>query len=696
MNFKPNAPFKPPRLVKNTDGVTPVKRPLASLSTNAKTRVAAPAIKKSRPSTPTTDAKTQKYIIQWRKKTNKKNKTWDGDGHAIIKYLENGGCELSAKTNDGKSLGKKSFTTIPDFDEVISIGGHELELDELVDSQESTKPPPTVKRVSPVPITTTPIIKQFKKVAPPSYTETKSNTRKALYDDNINAITLPPPPSVSDYVRVNIDPHLATKLRPHQVEGVKFLYECLLGYRDFNGNGCLLADEMGLGKTLMTITTIWTLLKQNPMPDQKKSVVNKVLVVCPVTLISNWRQEFKKWLGPNKLNVLTLNNAMSNEKQDILNFGKVNVYQVLVVNYEKVTAHFDELSTIKFDLLVCDEGHRLKNSANKVLNHLIKLNIPRKIVLTGTPIQNELVEFHTLISFLNPGVLPDLKTFQKNFINPISRSRDVNCFDPEMKQKGEAISQQLIQLTQSFILRRTQSILSNYLTTKTDVLLFVPPTPLQIKLFNYITNLKKFDQINSGSDSFTLINLFKKICNSPILLTDDTFFQKIVEEKFNLITSSGKINILIPLLLEIVAQKEKVVLISNYTKTLDLLEKVLCKINLSFSRLDGSTPNNIRNQLVNQFNKNDSINVFLLSSKSGGMGINLVGASRLILFDNDWNPATDLQSMSRIHRDLYRILMIYWNVRVMVMERYYVKIHKKMTTTKKSNLHLQHKLGFPH
>ena len=115
--------------------------------------------------------------------------------------------------------------------------------------------------------------------------------------------------------------------------------------------------------------------------------------------------------------------------------------------------------------------------------------------------------------------------------------------------------------------------------------------------------------------------------------------------------ASGKINIIVPLLLEIASLGEKIVLISNYTKTLDLLEQVLRKVSLTFSRLDGSTPNNVRNKLVNQFNTNPDINVFLLSSKSGGMGINLVGASRLILFDNDWNPATDLQSMSRIHRD---------------------------------------------
>ena len=103
-------------------------------------------------------------------------------------------------------------------------------------------------------------------------------------------------------------------------------------------------------------------------------------------------------------------------------------------------------------------------------------------------------------------MLPELKLFQRNFITPISRARDVNCFDPEVKKRGEEISQQLIELTQSFILRRTQAILANYLTQKTDILLFVPPTSLQLKLFDYITNLKKFNQF----EAFTMINLFKR------------------------------------------------------------------------------------------------------------------------------------------------------------------------------------------
>ncbi|KAI5952938.1 RDH54 [Candida margitis] len=614
------------------------KRPTSSANTASAT-----AKKAKCESTP--DSSGVKWTTQWRKKTNKKNKNWDGDGFATIRSTAFG-CEITVKNSDGKVISKKSFNSGPDLDDVIPIGMYEIILDEKLGQDESDNVKP-VEQVEEVVVAPKIVQTKFKKVVQDEVQE----TRKPLYEENQDKFTLTAPPNVQAHVPVRIDPILASKLRPHQLEGVTFLYECLMGFRNFKGNGCLLADEMGLGKTLMTITTIWTLMKQNPFPDQKKPVVNKVLVVCPVTLINNWRDEFKKWLGLNKVNVLTLNNPMSDDKRDIVNFGKLNVYQVLVINYEKLLAHYEELSTIPFDLLVCDEGHRLKNSANKVMINLTKLNIPKKIVLTGTPIQNYLVEFHTLVSFLNPHVLPDIKIFQKEFINPISRARDVNCFNQEIKMQGEEMSQKLISLTHKFILRRTQAILENYLTDKTDILLFVPPTQLQLDLFDSIKKSEKFQQLDSGAISLSLINLFRKICNSPSLLASDDFYKSISDGTLKLSSSSGKLNALIPLVLEIAAQQEKLVLISNYTTTLDLLETVIRKLNLQYLRLDGSTPNNMRSKLVNQFNKNDSISVFLLSSKSGGTGINLVGASRLILYDNDWNPSTDLQSMSRIHRD---------------------------------------------
>ncbi|KAG7661636.1 RDH54 [[Candida] subhashii] len=684
-NTKPNAPFRPPRLIRKIDSngsslsppsssgssqsyapkrdaeicTKPIPRP--TLQAHPIANNTQPLPKKQKPSPDPTESSHDKYLVQWRKRTTKKNKTWDGDGYATIVVAANTNqVMISLRSQDGKPMGKKQFNSLPNLDEVIVIGGYEFEIDEKVSSSQVASSGVADKESSSSPAKPKVVSTGFKKVAPQNYTQSPDfNVRKPLYENNANGIALPDPPNCPKFVKVHVDPILATKLRPHQIEGVTFLYECLLGYRNFKGKGCLLADEMGLGKTLMTIATIWTLLKQNPFIDQKKPIVNKVLIVCPVTLINNWRSEFRKWLGMNKVNVLTLGNS-SNEKLDIINFGKLNVYQVLIINYEKVTAHYKELASVGFELLVCDEGHRLKNSSNKVLNHLIKLKIPRKIVLTGTPIQNYLLEFHTLISFLNPGVLPDLKNFQKKFVNPILRARDINCFDQEIKRQGEEISNQLIELTKPFILRRTQQILKNYLTTKTDILLFVPPTPLQLKLFDHIISLKNFNEMFSGPASFTMINMFKKICNSPSLLKNDDFFTKLINEDPTssaflqsnpLSTASGKINMLIPLLLEITTRGEKIVVVSNYTQTLNLLEIILQKLNLTFSRLDGSTPHNVRNKLVNQFNKTPSISVFLLSSKSGGMGINLTGASRLILFDNDWNPANDIQSMSRIHRD---------------------------------------------
>ncbi|KAI5960080.1 RDH54 [Candida pseudojiufengensis] len=653
MFSKPNAPFKPPRLIRK-DEPSEVSRPVAkSLPTSNKSsllkRQRVPTInntitKKIKPEENLDTTKSEKYIVQWRRKTNKKNKSWDGDGQAIIKYLESG-CEITLKSSDGKPMSKKKFIQLPNFNDVIAISVYEIMLDEKVDDEFPKEDSIIEIEPSPPPqIITT----EFKKVVPENYVE-QTQSRNPLYKDT-STISLTPPPNSTNYVDINIDPLLSNILRPHQIEGVKFLYECLMGYRDFKGNGCLLADEMGLGKTLMTITTIWTLLKQNPDPIKKSPIVNKILIVCPVTLINNWGQEFKKWLGPNKINVLTLNNPKCDDKREIINFGKLNVYQVLIINYEKILSHIDELSTVNFNLLVCDEGHRLKNNSAKVLINLKKLNISKKIILTGTPIQNDLEEFHTIVSFINPDVLPTFKTFQKEFINPITRARDINCFNLSIKTIGEQKSKELIELTHKFILRRTQSILENYLTNKTDILLFVPPTNLQLKLFAEIKDSNKFN-LETGSNSLALINVFRKICNSPSLLATDEYYKSICSEPIKLSTSSGKLNALIPLILEIVKHNEKIVLISNYTKTLDFLELVINKLNLKHLRLDGSTSNNLRNKLVNQFNKDESINIFLLSSKSGGMGINLIGASRLILYDNDWNPSTDLQSMSRIHRD---------------------------------------------
>lgn len=607
---------------------------------------------------------TTKYMVQWRKPTNKKHKSWDGDG--VVLRSESG---LIFKKDDGngnlKIVGRTSNSAI---EGVFKIGLFEVEIDyELKEDDESllAEPLSSEPLSSEPPVENAVVSRPFKS----AMNKTLAMERTPLYSTETgDSLILPPPKLAKPYVDVVVDPALALHLRPHQKEGVSFLYECLMGYRSFPGNGALLADDMGLGKTLMTITLLWTLLRQNPSPESKLPVVKKILVACPVTLIDNWKREFKKWLGTHQISVLALNNKQSaaKDKQDIISFGKIRVYQVLIMGYEKVLTCKEELKTVPVDLLVCDEGHRLKSSTNKVLKFLSSMNISKKIVLSGTPIQNDLSEFYNIINFINPGVLGSLQGFTKDFMNPISRSREVNCTNKDTLKRGEVMSQKLIELTKDFILRRTSSILSGFLTRKTDVVLFVPPTSLQLKLFRFINTSRLFNSIiteNNSNTALPLITLFKKLCNSPSLLFQDNLFGTFLENEsskkldFDVSTllsnvSSSKINVLVPLLIEFRKAREKTVIVSNYTKTLDMLETCLLKLNIVFSRLDGSTSAKLRLGLVNEFNKPESPQqVFLLSSKSGGVGLNLVGASRLVMFDNDWNPSVDLQSMARIHRD---------------------------------------------
>lgn len=627
------------------------------------------------------------YMVQWRKVTNKKNKTWDGDG--LIVVTSSGitfKCDVKGNGNY-KQMGKTLKTKT---EGIIAVGSYELEIDYEITDKTTLNNSQDVGQENKVPLhhIPAPPRNQFKKVVPLGASNTQStarvstNNRNPLHDPGAEhslVMTKPPNQKCEDTIDVVVDPVLSKLLRPHQREAVSFVYECLMGFKNFRGNGALLADEMGLGKTLTTITLIWTLLKQTPYSEDISPICKKVLITCPVTLIGNWKKEFKKWLNINRIGVLTVNNKQnaSKDKQEIKSFGKTRIYQVLIMSYEKVLSCQNELSTIDFDMLVCDEGHRLKNSSNKVLKVLNDLNISKKILLTGTPIQNDLVEFYNIINFINPSVLGSFQSFQKDFIKPILRSREVNCINKDTIKRGEIKSNELIELTKEFTLRRTSSILSGYLTEKTDIILFCPPTELQIALFKFVLNSKRFNALlreDNFNNSLALITLFKKICNSPSLLFQDKLFNSLIENEqdstidlttLSKKTASSKVNILIPLLIEINQIGDKTVLISNYTQTLDLLETILNKLNISFLRLDGSTPNKFRDKLVNDFNKQPLLtnSVFLLSAKSGGVGLNLIGASRLILFDNDWNPSIDLQAMARIHRDgqtkpvfIYRIM----------------------------------------
>lgn len=301
--------------------------------------------------------------------------------------------------------------------------------------------------------------------------------------------------------------------------------------------------------------------------------------------------------------------------------------------------------------------------------------------MTGTPLQNELSEFYMLTDTVNPGVLGTLKSFTRDFEVPITRGRQPDA-SPEDVEQGAECSGELAKLTSPFILRRTADVLAKYLPAKTEHVLFCRPTQAQAAAYRHVLASPAFHAAALGNAecSLQLITILKKVCNSPALLngsvdqsnTDgsDNLAALVANIPPNHLRSnagSTKLRILDQLLHTLrITTSEKVVLVSNYTSTLDLLGNLLTSVGHTFTRVDGSTPTSRRQELIDDFNRSpaESCFAFLLSAKTGGVGVNLSGASRLVLFDVDWNPATDLQAMARIHRDgqkrpcfIYRFLM---------------------------------------
>ncbi|KAK7416946.1 DNA-dependent ATPase protein rad54 [Neonectria punicea] len=473
-------------------------------------------------------------------------------------------------------------------------------------------------------------------------------------------------------VPVVIDPRLAKILRPHQVEGVKFMYRCVTGMIDEKANGCIMADEMGLGKTLQCISLMWTLLKQSP--DAGKTTIQKAIVVCPASLVKNWANELVKWLGANAVTPFAIDGKASKEeltrqlRQWAIASGRSVTRPVIIVSYETLRLNVEELKHTKIGLLFCDEGHRLKNSDSNTFNALNSLNVSRRVILTGTPIQNDLTEYFSLTSFANPDLLGTRQEFRKRFEIPILRGRDADASEIDRK-KGDECTAELLGVVNKFLIRRTNDILSKYLPVKYEHVVFCNLAPFQLDLYNYFITSPDIQALlrGKGSQPLKAINILKKLCNHPDLLnlSDDLpgsegcypedYVPKESRGRDREIKPwySGKMTVLDRMLSRIRQDtNDKIVLISNYTSTLDLFERLCRSRQYGCLRLDGTMNVNKRQKLVDRFNDpNGDEFIFLLSSKAGGCGINLIGANRLILFDPDWNPAADQQALARVWRD---------------------------------------------
>ncbi|KAL1595210.1 DNA-dependent ATPase protein rad54 [Paraconiothyrium brasiliense] len=473
-------------------------------------------------------------------------------------------------------------------------------------------------------------------------------------------------------VPVVIDPRLAKVLRPHQVEGVKFLYRAATGMIDPKANGCIMADEMGLGKTLQCITLMWTLLKQSP--DAGKSTIQKCVIACPSSLVRNWANELVKWLGPDAITPFAIDGKASKEeliqqiKQWCIASGRSVVRPVLIVSYETLRLNVGELAQTPIGLLLCDEGHRLKNGESQTFTALNGLNVQRRVILSGTPIQNDLSEYFALLNFANPNYLGTRNEFKKQFENPILRGRDADATDDDRKKGDERLAE-LLGLVNKFIIRRTNDILSKYLPVKYEHVVFCNLAPFQKDLYNHFIASPEIRSLlrGKGSQPLKAIGMLKKLCNHPDLLdlpTDLPGCEEFLPEDFVpkdargrdrevKVWYSGKMLVLDRMLASIRANtNDKIVLISNYTQTLDVFAALCRSRGYGCLRLDGTMNVSKRQKLVDKFNDPEGPEfVFLLSSKAGGCGLNLIGANRLVLFDPDWNPAADQQALARVWRD---------------------------------------------
>jgi DNA repair and recombination RAD54-like protein len=365
-----------------------------------------------------------------------------------------------------------------------------------------------------------------------------------------------------------------------------------------------------------------------------------------------------------------------------MNQGRRTITPILLISYETFRLHASVLHSSPIGLVICDEGHRLKNCENQTYTALTQLKTKKRILLSGTPIQNDLLEYFSLVHFVNTGLLGTTSEFKKRFEGPILRGRDAFASDKETALAQERL-QELLNIVNKCIIRRTAAILTHYLPVKIELVLCCKLTSLQSLLYkkflesSVTKSLLSEKPAKKTSSSLASITFLKKLCNHPTLIHDmctqgenglieivdifpDTFNSKLFQPEY-----SGKMLVLDYLLAVTKSTtNDKVVLVSNYTQTLDLFEKLCHLRRYSFVRLDGTMSIKKRSKLVDRFNdpmSNDFI--FMLSSKAGGCGLNLIGANRLVMFDPDWNPANDDQAMARVWRDgqkkqvfIYRLL----------------------------------------
>ncbi|KAG5520056.1 hypothetical protein PMAC_001132 [Pneumocystis sp. 'macacae'] len=512
--------------------------------------------------------------------------------------------------------------------------------------------------------------------------ETKMKNSKSGNDSNVNSFGISP-------VFIS-QPKLVTGcvLRDYQLVGVEWLaslYE--------NGLNGILADEMGLGKTLQTISFLAFL--------REKGTYGPFLIATPLSTISNWISEFTPEIP------VLLYHGSKQERSDLRKnkMGTIHPdFPVIVTSYEIVMNDRQYLKRYQWKYIVVDEGHRIKNLNCRLIRELKGYDSANRLLLTGTPLQNNLTELWSLLNFLLPDIFDDLDSFQSWFDFSVfqDKNKDILFYDMDIISTLHCI-------LKPFLLRRLKTDVEYSVSKKREYVLYIPMTVYQNELYNAILNeniqnksiQKNFSgftdnlSLNSDGEDSSIQNcypskyvkvgrLVPRRTRSKISyceLRDDECFDRLDrfvsrknvikheplhKQKYdfpthpntneflideNIVNMSGKMLLLKRLLVALFEDDHKVLVFSQFSKMLDIIELWAVDIQKwKICRIDGLTKRNERKEQIERFYKDPDIKLFLLSTRAGGLGINLTAADTVIIFDSDWNPQQDLQAQDRVHR----------------------------------------------
>ncbi|EIE25592.1 hypothetical protein COCSUDRAFT_46779 [Coccomyxa subellipsoidea C-169] len=414
-------------------------------------------------------------------------------------------------------------------------------------------------------------------------------------------------------------------MREYQMQGLNWLIHLY-----DNGINGILADEMGLGKTLQTISLLGYL-------QEYRGIHGPHMVIVPKSTLHNWINEFRKWC-PSIRAVKFHGNQEERayQREQTVAVGK---FDVVVTSYEMVIKEKNHFKKFHWRYIIIDEAHRIKNE-NSILSRVVRtFKTNYRLLITGTPLQNNLHELWALLNFLLPEVFSSAEKFDE-------------WFNVQDKDSEAEVVSQLHKVLRPFLLRRLKSDVEKGLPPKKETILKIGMSEMQKKFYAALLQ-KDIDAINGGADRSRLLNIvmqLRKCCNHPYLFQGAEPGPPYTTGE-HLVENSGKLVLLDKLLPKLQSRDSRVLIFSQMTRLLDILEDYCLYRGYKYCRIDGNTSGEDRESQIDGFNAEGSEKfIFLLSTRAGGLGINLYTADIVVLFDSDWNPQMDLQAMDRAHR----------------------------------------------